>query len=1604
MISNFTPPICAGFVIKSLRIAMAVVALVLSGLFHRANARTITTDDKVVYEVVSESGHTVRVSIENQSIHRDNASFIIIPETITDPTDGQTYTVTDIVAGAFQATAVTGVDIRAKLTAIPGNTFRNCPNLETVVFPPTLENIGGNCFMDAHKLKTPVLPEGLKVIGANAFCGTYMGSELILPSGAEIYNYAFASTSIPSIRFPEESNGFKLSPLVFRDVKELKSVVIPSWMENIPNGLFMVCPDLESVDLSQVTSGNLVVEYDAFRGDSRLTQLRLPAKMKEIGAAAFSGSGLREVKFPEMETVGAGAFNSTGIERITADCWPATPIRNFGTSMFYATPLKEITFPSWMTEIPLDCCRSCASLIKVVIPEGVEAIGNNAFHQSAVTSVTLPSTMRRIGDASFYYCTRLSSINLPEGLERIENNAFLNCALTEITIPTSIKYLGEKAFYANRLERINLPAQDDADFQPFEFGAYVFAYNPISDYTCPAWMKTVPEGFMQACQLVSLTFAPGVEEVREEAFADNTRLQVGTLPESIRIYRDRAFKACGFYLPADQYFATIYIGNDVNIASEAFRQARIKEVVFTDCRYTLGNNIFRDVTSVRRIEFPDCMTAIPDGICNGWSELTEVVWPPRLEAIGDQSFKGCEKLVFATGPDGEGNVFDFTKAPFDNLISVGDEAFANTKITDVVWPESGDNLHIGDYLFSGIETMTSAHIPAWMTSIPKGLYMNCRNLTDLLWDESDRENLEIGMDALRGLGIKTIEWPDVPTTIRENGFADNDNATWINWPESPAVMSNYTFYSCGELKGPEELPDYVTSVPAYCFSMCTSLGHFTLHDGISFVGIAAFAGCDAMKDFKTLGPVPQIQAECFKGCTSLETFSSSFPLAAINNDAFLDCRSLHTLDFHGTTAVDILGGAFSGCGSLVDFPDIIVPESKMGGYAFHNASSLTHIPVPVCGLEGDYNDWKHFMGAASLQSVNLLPLTGDNNKFYLYDDMFADAPLLGVSYYLSDIPVEKITPTGVADRSMKGILMVNRDQKYKLMENGYGALWDIREVKKPDLTLHGDIHSEFTPGSLRNHYKTMIRWEVVESDLDENAPTVYHLNRDGMEIARIEISTCELLDHVSDGNIQRNEPTNSYKIRITRDGVDYDKAEQYGDFDYEFEPGGYIMVYSNQHKNLYFHPGTSHRIGLNERMGAKSWFLFIDEFDSPDLNEPGVPDRYTYTLAMDGYDYREPVNNEGYLPGEDGLHWHYENRRLDRGESEPCVVHTAMAVPSMSVDGLYSLEDIEGDTAGVLPVSEDMMAEGISARLSYEFSDPEQIGHTLFEAPMHYPIIDHIVCYELPSRENLGVYSELQRCDIKGDKSLATGDIPVPADHDPAVGSSYQIVTSTLCRGIFGSRIVTIPGTPRLDASMEKLQLCYSYDEHNHEPVFRATVNLYPDASPMGYSEAPSDSRHSIGVWRAIDRKSVSNEMLADDGVLPDELVFHMGQDYSAHSWSCDDCSAHQKYDTTDGQWRYTDHFAIGSIPQGQLLDVNADYRVRMYVQTVDDPSRWMIAEARAVNSEVVSGVEEVRAGLSSSEPVYYNLQGMRVPQPMEGETVIVVDARGSRKMIYKRE
>ncbi len=1574
-------------------------------------ARTITTPDKVVYEVTSETEHTVRVSLENQSIHRDNASALTIPATVTDPESGTAFTVTEIAPEAFRKCAITAIDIQADIESIHNNTFRECGNLEFLVLPSNIKHIDGCAFMDCPKLKAPYFPESLVFINDWAFCGDFMG-EVTLPPSAYIGSYAFADSKIHTLNFPEENKGITFSSRVFHRVSTLRKVVFPKWIEEVSEYLFNECPDLEEVDFSHVESENFSIADFVFLNCKQLTKVTFPAKMNRIGNSAFNNTSITEITLPELKTLGNAAFCSTRIKNITLESWGPSKIENVGTDVFARSSLESIVFPDWMKTIPSSFCDYCSSLTSVTISEGVESIGYNAFRNIPATSISFPSTLKIISQDAFYYA-KLNKVNFPEGLETIGQGAFNHCALTEVTIPSSVTSIGIKAFTSNRLTSINLPEASNAGFKPIEFGENVFSDNPMVHFTFPAWMIQIPDGIFMDNLLESVEFAEGTWEIGIRSFANNRRLMIGTFPESIKYFGEESFLRGGSSLTGDDYLCSVVIGNHVTINSSAFQDARLKEVTFTDCDYVLGRDVFENVTTIKKITFPECMTAIPDGICNGWVELTEIVWPPHLESIGDKAFKNCKSYNFGTDADGNGNVLNLSQAPFEELRHIGDESFAGNNITSIVWPENGERLNFGDEVFSGITTLESVHIPGWMDVVPDGLFKNCANLTELIWDESDRTDLVIGNRSFMGIGISEITWPDVPTQLNNASFAYCQKATKIIWPESTTTLGRACFDSCISLTEPTEVPGYVTSIPHEAFRNCLSLPSFTLHDGVTALLPYAFDNCKGLTEFTVEGNVPVLEENILSNCSSLVTVNLSYPVNAINASAFQEDGSLVNFNIpaQGDVKLDKIGyAAFYNCVSLPEFPDIIDGDTEIFDDAFLGDALLRHLTLPSSGLlstpETYYN--RHLKNAETLQAVDFKCATEKDSSFRLHASSFDNAPLLGVSYFTDIIPYAAVSCTPAATtRTEKGILMAGRDMKYRLMENGFGNLWDIREIKNPQLRLFGDIQSEFSPGDTYNRYKAMIRWEIVESDLNDKAPTIYHLHRDGQEIARIEFGIPEIRESVAEGNITRNEPTKVFPIRITRNGVESDKADQYGDFSFEVSENLYTMVYSNQHKNLYFHPETSHRIGLNERMGATSWFLYIDEFNSPDLNQPDVPDSYTYTLTMEGYDYEEPVNNDGYTAGDDALYWHMEPRSLPAViESEPCVVHTSMTIPSLAFDGVYSLEEIKADTDGALPLSNVVMDTG-EVTLAYALANPSHVHHRLQDGNVTKPIIDHITSYEIPSRDFPTAENEWQTVSIKGDTGKAQGEMVVPAEKDPRQGSSFQIVTHTNGRGTFGSRIVTIPGAPDLSISVAPYEHCWGGDDHQHDHVLRAKISIEPqNLDKMNYTALPSESQHSVGVWReltygipgAYDDVIASNQ--AETVTNAGDLLYHTGDDHFNHSWACADCRQNQVYNTTDGLWSYTDHFSTGNIPAGQWNNVKSDYRVRLYVQTPDDPSKWMIAEARASQNDVVTGVEELTPD-AEGNPVYYNLQGVRIASPQPGDVLIRVDRSGSHKIRY---
>ncbi len=126
--------------------------------------------------------------------------------------------------------------------------------------------------------------------------------------------------------------------------------------------------------------------------------------------------------------------------------------------MFYGAKfLQEVNFAGKkLTEIPVDCFRSTTELKKIVIPEGVEAIGERAFDGSGITEVTLPTTLKTIGPSAFIDCP-IESVKLPKKLTSIDESAFRNTKLSKIDLPDGIQEIGQSAFESTGIKKFTLP-------------------------------------------------------------------------------------------------------------------------------------------------------------------------------------------------------------------------------------------------------------------------------------------------------------------------------------------------------------------------------------------------------------------------------------------------------------------------------------------------------------------------------------------------------------------------------------------------------------------------------------------------------------------------------------------------------------------------------------------------------------------------------------------------------------------------------------------------------------------------------------------------------------------------------------------------------------------------------------------------------------------------------------------------------------------------------------------------------------------------------------------------------------------------------------------
>ena len=218
----------------------------------------------------------------------------------------------------------------------------------------------------------------------------------------------------------------------FYDQTILKSVILPDSLKYIRENAFEGCENLTSITVSEN-----VTEIGAFAfSESGLTEIFLPEGLKIIGGSAFWGTSLTEIYIPDSVIyIGEGAFSQSKIE--------------------------EIFLPGGLVKLEDRLLYSCISLKKVYIGEGVVWLGENMLNTCPnLEEVYFPSTLCGT-DRIFQYNKSLKTIYF--AADRDQCRDILGTAIMDELTGKNSEYEEEvAAYYDNVNITYNTPVPSSA--------------------------------------------------------------------------------------------------------------------------------------------------------------------------------------------------------------------------------------------------------------------------------------------------------------------------------------------------------------------------------------------------------------------------------------------------------------------------------------------------------------------------------------------------------------------------------------------------------------------------------------------------------------------------------------------------------------------------------------------------------------------------------------------------------------------------------------------------------------------------------------------------------------------------------------------------------------------------------------------------------------------------------------------------------------------------------------------------------------------------------------------------------------------------------------
>lgn len=232
----------------------------------------------------------------------------------------------------------------------------------------------------------------------------------------------------------------------------------------------------------------------------------------------------------------------------------------------------------------------------IIFPEGLTHIGDYAFEHLNITSVSLPSTLKSIGGGAFSACDYLSgNMIFPDTLEEIHSSAFSGCdnLSGQLILPENLTVLGSNAF-------------SNCGF--------------TGSLKIPSKITKIENGVFEDCAFDGeLILHDNIVEIGNDSFSNST------------IHRYKGFRG-HLNLPE----------NLVSIGKEAFYGTHFSgKLVLPKTLALIGESAFLNCSHISgELVIPNEMRLISKYAFGGLS-INSIILPSTVEYIASSAFTGC---------------------------------------------------------------------------------------------------------------------------------------------------------------------------------------------------------------------------------------------------------------------------------------------------------------------------------------------------------------------------------------------------------------------------------------------------------------------------------------------------------------------------------------------------------------------------------------------------------------------------------------------------------------------------------------------------------------------------------------------------------------------------------------------------------------------------------------------------------------------------------------------------------------------------------------------------------------------------------------------------